>query len=329
MPSSDNQECQRQTVSASAICSLVLLVGLLMFVTIYLTLSWQDIVKEHIMQDVTYDLNEDMDDDCQTKATVVTDKAIMQKWNTSRNFITTWSNAEQRAREPAHKYMEKHLSTAIYVYTKVMMQPFKLNLDTKVITGKLNKTFEPHSLYSSLSKAIQILKHSQVTCLWTNYQTETLLNLNISNKLIRFSTFILSTDGWNFTRNASCFEVYTCFGADITHYSALQLNSQVLIPPYEVFRVTDTDMDTQRCKVLYRLKSNLNCVYDIESNTLHPISALPAHGFWLIFVIACVIIVSLLIPFVIVKVLENHKKKAVYSAPSLHNNSYYTAGVVI
>ncbi|XP_063740216.1 T-cell ecto-ADP-ribosyltransferase 2-like isoform X2 [Eleginops maclovinus] len=320
MLSSDNQECQRQT--ACVISFIVLLVGLLMFVVIYLTLSWQDIVGE----DVTYDLNEDMYDDCQTKATVVTNEAIMQKWNTSRNFTTTWSNTEQKPREPAHKYMEKHLSTAIYIYTKAMMQPFKSYLDTKVIPGKQKKTLGPDSLYFSLSKAIQILKHSQVTCLWTNYRTETLLNLNISNKLIRFSTFILGTDGWKFTKNASCFEVYTCFGADITHYSALQLHSQVLIPPYEVFKVTDIDMNTQRCEVLYRLKSNLNCVYDIESNMLHPISALPA---WLIFVVACVIIVSLLLPLVIVKVLENHKKTAVYRAPFLHDNTYYKAGVVM
>ncbi|XP_028453903.1 ecto-ADP-ribosyltransferase 5-like [Perca flavescens] len=322
MPTWDRQTCQRKTVSAFAVTSLVVLVGLLMFVVIYLTLSWQDVIEEHLMQDLTYDLSDDMYDECRSKATVVTDKALMQKWDTSTNFSQPWSNAEKKARDPAHKYMEKHHSVALYLYTNIMLQPVKQDIETAERSRKqLKKTFEP--LHFFLSEAIQILKHSQVTCLQTNYRTETLLHLNISNKLIRFNTFTLGSDGSNFTRNASCFEVYTCFGADITLYSALKLNRQVLIPPYEVFKVTDTETNSQRCKVVHRLKSNMNCVYDRESNALHPISALPVDGFWLIFAITCMIIVCLLLPFVIVKVLENHKKTAVYSASSLRDSTYY------
>ncbi|XP_059193197.1 T-cell ecto-ADP-ribosyltransferase 1-like [Centropristis striata] len=307
MPSWERRECQRKTVCACAVTSLVLLVGLLLFVVIYLTLSWQDISEE--------DLTPDLNDDCRAKASVVTDKAIVQKWDTSMNFSQAWSNAEQKAREPAHKYIEKHHSAAIYMYTEIMLPLAKKSLENADRSGKrLKETFEHRSLYRSLSEAIQILKHSQVTCHSTHYRTETFLHLSTTINLIRFSTFILGSDGWNFTRNASCFEVYTCFGADITHYSALKLNSQVLIPPYEVFKVTDTETHSQRCKVVYRLKSNLNCVYDRESNMLHPISALPMVGFWLIFVIVCMIIVALLLPFVIVKVLENHKKTDVYRA---------------
>ncbi|XP_032386269.1 ecto-ADP-ribosyltransferase 5 isoform X1 [Etheostoma spectabile] len=329
MPTWGRQTRQRKTVSACAVTSLVVLVGLLMFVIIYLTLSWQDVVEEHLMQNLTYDLKGDTYDECRSKATVVTDKAMMQKWDTSTNFSQPWSNAEKKAKESAHKYMEKHHSVALYLYTNIMLQPVKQNIEIPERGRKqLKKTFEPHSLYFFLSEAIQILKHSQVTCLQTNYRTETLLHLNISNKLIRFNTFTLGSDGWNFTRNATCFEVYTCFGADITLYSALKPNRQVLIPPYEVFKVTDTETNAQRCKVVFRLKSNLNCVYDRETNMLHPISALPVVGFWLIFAITCMIIVSLLLPFVIVKVLENHKKTAVYSVSTLRDSAYYPPRVI-
>uniref|UniRef100_A0A8C9Y3P7 NAD(P)(+)--arginine ADP-ribosyltransferase n=1 Tax=Sander lucioperca TaxID=283035 RepID=A0A8C9Y3P7_SANLU len=216
--------------------------------------------------DLPYD---DMNDECRSKATVVTDKAMMQKWDTSTNFSQPWSNAEKKAREPAHKYMEKHHSVALYLYTNIMLQPVKQDIETAERSRKrLKKTFEPHSLYFFLSEAIQILKHSQVTCLQTNYRTETLLHLNISNKLIRFNTFTLGSDGWNFKRNASCFEVYTCFGADITLYSALKLNRQVLIPPYEVFKVTDTETNTQRCKIV--LKTTLIIFLSLNINSLHP-----------------------------------------------------------
>ncbi len=178
-----------------------------------------------------------------------------------KNFSQAWSNAEQKAEEPAHAYMEKHHSVAIRMYTNAL-RTAKPELETGDISGKhLKETFESRSLYFSLSEAIQILKHGQVTCLSTNYTTKTLLNRNISNKLIRFSTFVLGSDGWGLTRNASCFQVYTCFGADITYYSALKQNNQVLIPPYEVFKVSDIETDAQMCKVVYKLKSNLNCVY--------------------------------------------------------------------
>ncbi|XP_037618996.1 ecto-ADP-ribosyltransferase 4-like [Sebastes umbrosus] len=300
MPSRESQACQKKKLSACAITFL--LAGLLVFVVVYLTL-WKVIDWE--------------DPTCRLKATVVTDKAIMQKWDASTNFSQAWSNAEQNAREPAHEYMEKHHSTAIYMYSNIMLQPVKQDLETAESNGKqLKETFEPRSLYSALSEAIQILKHSQVTCLSTYYRTETLLHPNISNKLIRFSTFVLGSDGGNFTRNASCLEVYTCFGADVTRYSALKLNNQVLIPPYEVFKVTDTQTDTRRCKVIYRLRSDLNCVYDRESDKLHRIHVLPEDMFFLIFAITCTLILCLLLPLVIVKVLENCKKTAVCSASS-------------
>lgn len=254
-----------------------------------------------------------MYDDCSTKATVVTDKAIIQKWDTSTNFSQAWSTAEQQAREPAHNYMKKHHSIALYMYTSAILQPVKQVLQAADRTGKpLKNTYDSHSLYFYLSEAIQILKHSQLICLTTNYRTETLFNLSMSNKLIRFSTFILGSNRGYFTENTSCFEVYTCFGADIAQYSALKQNSHVLFPPYEVFTVTDIETDAQKCKVIYRLKSNLNCVYDRESNSLHPISVLPLGGFWLIFTIISMIVVSLFLLFVIVKVLENYKTVAAY-----------------
>lgn len=282
------------------------------------------------IQDLPYELNDDTDEDCTSKATVVPDEAIMQMWDSSTNFSQAWRNAEQKAREPSHDYIKKHHSIVIYMYTNMILQHVKPDPDTAESARiQPKETFESRSLYFSLSEAIQILKHSQVTCLTTNYRTETLLNLNVSNRLIRFSAFMLGSGRWNLTGSASCFEVHTCFGADVTHYSAWKQESQVLIPPYEVFRVTGIETDAQRCEVFYRLKSDLNCVYDRESNTLHPISALPVDGFWVIFSITCMIIVSLSLPCLIVKVLENNKKTAVHSAVSLHNDTYSPATAVI
>lgn len=237
---------------------------------------------------------------------------MMQKWEfCCKNFSEAWRNAEQHTRKPQHKHLEKDHSAALYMYTKSMLQPVNLNFKSANRTGKPKETFESRSLYSFLTEGIQILKHSQVTCVSTHFQAETLLHLNISNKQVRFSTFMLGSDEWDFARNISCFEVQTCFGADITYYSALKKNNQVLIPPYEIFKVTDIQTETKECRISYRLTSNMNCVYSKESNMLHPISAV-VDGFWVIFTIICIVLICLLLPFVLVKVY--HKTNAVYGS---------------
>lgn len=48
MPSRERHACQRKPVPVCLIVSLVLLMGLLMFVVVYLTLDWQDIIGEVI-----------------------------------------------------------------------------------------------------------------------------------------------------------------------------------------------------------------------------------------------------------------------------------------
>lgn len=266
----------------------------------------------NLFQDPTHDFSDKTHDDCRSKTTVVTVKASMQRWDSVSNCSQAWSDAEQRAREPAHKYLEKHHSVAIFKYTQAPNQDC-----TTDKTEQHLRTAESHSLYSLLCEAIQVLKHSQVTCVDTRYRTETLLNLSISDEHVRFGTFVLGSDGQIFNRNASCFEVHTCFGADISHYSALKRSKQVLIPPYEIFKITDIQTEASRCKIIYRLRSNLNCVYDRDSNMLYPISALPVKGLFLILTITCIIIVSLLLPFVIVKASEYHKKTVSYRASAL------------
>uniref|UniRef100_A0A3Q3XMN1 NAD(P)(+)--arginine ADP-ribosyltransferase n=1 Tax=Mola mola TaxID=94237 RepID=A0A3Q3XMN1_MOLML len=204
--------------------------------------------------------------------------ALVQQWprcfliarDTSTNFSQAWSNAEQRAPEPAHKYMEKSHSVAIYMYTDTARHPVKQVLEAAERTkNRPKETFDSRSLYFYLSEATQILKHSQVTCLTTHYRTEQAILRNTTRKLIRFNTFILGSDG-HFKGNATRFEIYTCFGANVTYYSAVKQTNQVLIPPYEVFKITDIGTDELGCEAVYRLKSNLNCVYDRESNSLFP-----------------------------------------------------------
>lgn len=227
---------------------------------------------------------------------------LWRVWNASTNLSQAWSDAEQRAAAPAHSYMEKQHSVAIYVFTQAVRRPGRTVLAApEGSEGQLSS--ETRSLFSHLSDALQVLKHSQRLCQTTSYTTDAPSGLNLSGKLLRFATFILGSDGREFGGN-TCFRVHTCFGADVTHYSALKQNSQVLIPPYEVFRVASGPSDPHRAQVTYRLESDLNCVYDSRSGSLQPISVSPANLFWVVFGIMSVVVVFLLLPFVIFKVLK-------------------------
>lgn len=246
--------------------------------------------------------------ECRSEPTVVSDEATIQALNTSADYRPAWNVAEEKAKAPAHSYLKWRHAVAIYMYTG-LLKPVQCLLQAGGRKKKRRKRrFDSRSLYADLSEALQILKHSQVTCLHTALVAETLLTPNSSSRLVRFSTFMLGSDRKHLTQNASCFLIRTCFGANVSHYSASKESSQVLIPPYEVFRVVAVQREAYRCKVVYRLESNPDCVYDTDSSSLHPISASPVGGFWLMFIILCLISIPLVLPLVIVKVLDHHRK---------------------
>lgn len=239
-------------------------------------------------------------EDCTSKAVVVADQSAM--WNASTNLSQAWSNAEQEAAPPAHMYMEKQHSVAIYVFTQAVRGPGRTVLTAAEGSGK-QLSSQARALFSDLGDALQVLRHSQRLCHTTSYTTDAPSDPNVSGKFLRFGTFVLGSGG-HLLRGNTCFEVHTCFGANVSHYSALKHNSQVLIPPYELFRVSDGRSDPRRGQVTYRLESNLDCVYDKRSGSLHSIRASSASLSLLIFGIICIVIVFLFLPFVIFKVLK-------------------------
>lgn len=330
MPASTRETCRKKPLSTFVITAVVFLIAVLVIVVLHSI--WQpgfekvvtpytlnrimNIIRRHScvsngrvlermfpildFQEPVPDLNPDPDD-CTSKVIVAADQSPM--WNASTLALSqAWSKAEQKAAAPAHSYMEKRHSVAIYVFTQAVRRPGRRTVLAAAEGSENQLSSETQSLFSYLSNAIQILKHNQRLCRTTSYTTDAPSGLNVSGKLLRFGTFVLGSGGHHLRGNA-CFEVHTCFGADVTHYSAWKQSRQVLIPPYEVFRVADGPSDPRRGRVTYRLESNLDCVYDTRSGSLHPVSA-PSDLSWVIFGIMCMVVVFLLLPFVIFKVLK-------------------------
>ncbi|XP_034395264.1 ecto-ADP-ribosyltransferase 4-like isoform X2 [Cyclopterus lumpus] len=219
--------------------------------------------------DMATDCIDDMYDGCNSETASVIDLFGVFEWHFSQNFSIGWDSAEGDAKKPVHKHLKKEHATVIYMYTQ--MNNIQQEFDQAVKTGKHNYSthrFNFHYLYFYLTDAIQVLRRNQTSCRSTFHRTRKHFERNVINTNMRFGAFIWaasSKQSFDLKANVSCFEIYSCFGADITYYSATNQMGQVLIPPYEVFKITDVLTDDPWCSVVYKLQStevptrDLNC----------------------------------------------------------------------
>ncbi|KAK9961644.1 hypothetical protein ABG768_007058 [Culter alburnus] len=187
-------------------------------------------------------------------------------------LANAWKDAVKKHKTPGDNLTRNH-SIAIYVYTNSGFKVYK-NFNNAVRNDKKkykNRTYEWYSLDFLLTDAIQILKRTQKKCYSTYRGTNMKFNKTVLNKEVRFGSFTSSSLSLKRTRffgNVSCFEIRTCLGADLTKYSKHPEEKEVLIPPYETFKVTDVrtkrDQRNLWCETVFSLKSSgirsdLNC----------------------------------------------------------------------
>ncbi|XP_045071765.1 NAD(P)(+)--arginine ADP-ribosyltransferase 2-like [Coregonus clupeaformis] len=186
-------------------------------------------------------------------------------------------NVKDRFKKDKSKYNSKDKLThdhvkAICAYTGGQSKMYPVfNQAVRTNRTEYTTSFQFHSLHFLLTDAIRLLKLNQKTC-HTTYRRTNLEFVGKVNKIIRFGYFASSSFLKNLTHfgEKSCFEVKTCFGADLKSYPKMgNREKEVLIPPYEVFKVTavlkkENDKNLW-CDVVYKLesikppKSNLNC----------------------------------------------------------------------
>ncbi|XP_026095731.1 NAD(P)(+)--arginine ADP-ribosyltransferase 1-like [Carassius auratus] len=196
-----------------------------------------------------------------------------EKSNPETGFGNAWKLAENNHKPPGENLKKNHL-IAIYVYTNSKTSDVYKKFNAADRKGKKeyeNKTYKWYSLHFLLTEAVQILKKTQNTCYDTYRRTNVEFDKNVLNKEVRFGSFTSSSKNSKSTSDygsKSCFEIHTCQGANITKYSMISEEEEVLIPPYEMFKVTAvkrrTDEPKLWCETFYVLKSigtksYLNC----------------------------------------------------------------------
>ncbi|XP_029355538.1 ecto-ADP-ribosyltransferase 5-like [Echeneis naucrates] len=228
-----------------------------------------------------------MYDACKDKmAYKVKELYLANEKNKDKNFALAWTEADKyynkkwkrRKGTRPSTALEKEQVMAIYVYTLDKPNVY-LDFNNAVRTQRsvYATTFRYHSLHFFLTDALQKLnsrKPEAERCVTSYRRVDSYFSQGVLNKMIRFGSFTSSSMGWYPSADRfgekSCFEIASCFGADISLYSRLgESEREVLIPPYEVFKVTKIERrSTQQslpCEVVYKVKStgktlsSLNC----------------------------------------------------------------------
>ncbi|KAF0037606.1 hypothetical protein F2P81_010480 [Scophthalmus maximus] len=218
--------------------------------------------------DMATDSIDDMHDGCRSEAASRVNLFCLFEWR-FRDFSFAWASAERDAKKPAHEGLKEEHAVAIRMYTEGKQIQEDFNRAVKTQKHEYGtKGFEFHYFYFHLTDAIQVLHPNQTLCRTAHYRTGRQFDHDVINTNMRFGAFTLAASAkhsFDLNGNVSCFEIYTCFGADVTHYSATNEAGQVLIPPYEVFKITHVLTNDPWCTVVYKLQStktprtDLNC----------------------------------------------------------------------
>ncbi|XP_059184687.1 ecto-ADP-ribosyltransferase 5-like [Centropristis striata] len=243
-------------------------------------------VKRYLPLNLALKSVDDMYDGCKDKMDEEV-KGYLQ--NELGQFRSDWDWAmNQEQEEPASSSLKKEEAgsssslkkeeaAAIRVYTSSLYVDF--NNAVRSQKSQYKKSFQYHTLHFYLTSAIQALRSHRLSflrpgddgCLSVFRRTDRDFRRDVVNKNVRFGSFAsssLDTSQVSFG-DSSCFEVVTCLGADISMFSMFPQEREVLIPPYEVFKVVQIKKRSQQpdlpCEVVYTLSSTkkpvskLNC----------------------------------------------------------------------
>nr|XP_021327810.1 NAD(P)(+)--arginine ADP-ribosyltransferase 2-like [Danio rerio] len=174
------------------------------------------------------------------------------------------------------KELKKDHKIALYAYT------YPGNENTSSIFNTFNEdtrngrkkytanTYNWYSLHFLLTDAIHILKKTQTECDTTFRGTKVAFKGQVFTS-VRFGSFTSSSTKKYVAENfgqKSCFKIQTCKGARIARYSKDHDEEEVLIPPYEVFKITEIKTRNKQnklwCDTVFVLNStgvwsDLNC----------------------------------------------------------------------
>ncbi|XP_028988568.1 ecto-ADP-ribosyltransferase 5-like isoform X2 [Betta splendens] len=219
---------------------------------------------------------DDMFFGCSAAMTELVKNTLFKKENKGM-FADVWKGAEACAvknlkkRKAEDEALTKQHMQAICAYTSDEDGDFYNTFNQALRRNMKNygAGFPFHTLYFWLTSAVQLLNNNK-KCHTTFRRT----NLDFTGKVsgeVRFGSFASSSYKPTLVDfgNKTCFRIRTCLGASLRSFSVVKEEEEVLIAPYEIFKITAKKKgcdvpELVGCRVVYMLQSvgllsNLNC----------------------------------------------------------------------
>ncbi|XP_062399901.1 erythroblast NAD(P)(+)--arginine ADP-ribosyltransferase-like [Sardina pilchardus] len=220
-------------------------------------------IKEACPLDMAENSVDDRYDGCREEMThLVQSKYLKRELSMSLNFSKAWHMGEKFCTEDKLNNLTRENCIALFAYTydnSTIFKPF--NNATRIGRGNYtNMTYGWYSLHFLLTDALR--KKSEKSCKITYRGTDRTFEKEVTNTEIRFGSFTSSSKKVSVAQTfgkVSCFKIMTCHGVNIMNYSNYPEQEEVLIPPYEMFNVTDvwkrTAFPGLWCETVFELNS--------------------------------------------------------------------------
>lgn len=235
------------------------------------------LTSQHVLlhQKWPLDMKEDcVDDQCtgsKEEILPLVDKSFRQKRDSDKDFKESWTEGQHNCKKGNEVGLNESIALYVYTYSGVRHLSIHKDFNVATRTGKGDYkagTYQWYFFHYWLTKALQALKEHQTSCLTTYRGVNG--EFTVESTKIRFGAFTSTSTDKNVAKGygtISCFETYTCYGANIVEYSADKSEKEVLIPPYETFEIAEVLQRRHKpdlwCKTVYLLKSSMNV---LESN---------------------------------------------------------------
>ncbi|XP_017162841.1 erythroblast NAD(P)(+)--arginine ADP-ribosyltransferase-like [Poecilia reticulata] len=210
---------------------------------------------------IPLEFHEESIDDMYSKCKDEMAKMLFDKYSkelTKEGYGTHWDNEKSKIKKD--NILTQQELQAIRVYTEHENGVYN-EFSVAVRTGKnmYGTSFKFHILYYLLASALQKLKIADKNKCHTAYRRNSVPFKQMAYKM-RFGSFASSSLTHNQTTygTETCFKIKTCYGAVIEEYSAHPEEKEVLIPPYEIFKIIKSKdvAELQDCKTVFVLTSD-------------------------------------------------------------------------
>ncbi|MGH0174554.1 UNVERIFIED_CONTAM: hypothetical protein FKN15_068305 [Acipenser sinensis] len=179
--------------------------------------------------------------------------------NRDAAFQSAWKMAGKEMGQRIQSKLSSEQATAIYVFT---MNAVYKKFNRAVRTGGTNYTEFPFkALHFHLTDALKTLKSMKPKCyeVFRGVKNHT----KVVGNIVRFGQFTSTSVNKSVAERfgkETLFTIRTCLGASIKKYSAYSNEKEVLIPPFEKFKVMEVNGTEIRLENIEDHESYFNCL---------------------------------------------------------------------